>query len=1041
MKIKTSILLFLIFFFLFSVSVVFADSLTDYTVTFHENGGSTVDMSSSYEMSYVFQEVIDPSLPLMSEAETSVLFELGDINQDTEQDIVFSLYQNLYLGWIENHGNGTYTEHLISSLSVQFTSLKLYDIDLDDDLDIVGVSNRNVVVIFYNDGSGNFTTSTVNQVAPLDEATDLEIGLVDDDIYPDIVVNSTNTNQVLCFFQTSLHTFSTETILYTAPHPYDLVLSDIDLDGDLDLAFSAYDDYKVMWVENDSLGSFTSSHLISTTLAKPTSLDYVDFDNDGDKDFISLESGNIADSYYAVYLNNGNTSFTRLEMYSYSSLGGGTYYDTDENGFLDYIVPQSSSVQTTLFNSSSGYGSTSMAIASPSQIMFMDIDQDLEVEMIISSLDDLSFHVYNLVPTGYVLGYSPETERKDYDFSGWYSDEALLTSVTFPYPLSSDTDLYASWTPHAYQINYHLDGGLNHPSNPDSYTLLDTPLTLENPTKEGYSFVGWYLDNTYLGNSVSSISTGEEDLQDYELYALWTLDLYTLTFVDDEGQTIWTNDYLYQTDLSAVSYPLGDKYGYDLSGWSSSIPLTMPNHDVTITANYTIGEYRIYFDTQGGSAIPLIQALYQEAISAPLTAPTYLGYDFDGYYTDLTYSTTYLFDTMPGEDITLYVKWTLHPYQITYMLIGGVNDSRNPATFTLGDSFDFYDPSRAGYQFDGFYLNSEGTGEVITDLSSFMLEDITLYAKWTIRSYTVTFYEADQTTILNQYTFDYMDGLIPIQSVIPSRLDGYTFVGWSQAIPLTMPSEDLSFYPRFTPNNYTITYDSRGGNSIAWEEYRYDSLIDLPIPTRIGYSFDGWYTDTTLNTKFELLNMPSTNLTLYAKWTEIFYTLYFSVNGVNFEIELGYGSTVPWLDNPTKTNYEFVGWYIGDELINPSTFTMPERDVTVVARFVDETPPIVNGVSDYQIFTYGQDATITFNEGTALLNGHPFASGTVVTDPGTYTLVVTDTQDNVTTLHFTIEEQTKFSWWYIIGLLAIGGTASTGVLFKKEILALLLKKR
>ncbi|WP_176560260.1 S-layer homology domain-containing protein [Brevibacillus dissolubilis] len=69
---------------------------------------------------------------------------------------------------------------------------------------------------------------------------------------------------------------------------------------------------------------------------------------------------------------------------------------------------------------------------------------------------------------------------------------------------------------------------------------------------------------------------------------------------------------------------------------------------------------------------------------------------------------------------------------------------------------------------------------------------------------------------------------------------------------------------------------------------------------------------------------------------------------------------------------------------------------------LDTKGPIVTGVTDGQVTN--SDLTISFNEGTATLNGQPFVSGTAVTDEGNYTLIVTDAAGNVTTISFTLDK-------------------------------------
>src|SRR5690606_8891478 len=74
---------------------------------------------------------------------------------------------------------------------------------------------------------------------------------------------------------------------------------------------------------------------------------------------------------------------------------------------------------------------------------------------------------------------------------------------------------------------------------------------------------------------------------------------------------------------------------------------------------------------------------------------------------------------------------------------------------------------------------------------------------------------------------------------------------------------------------------------------------------------------------------------------------------------------------------------------------------TTVIFTIDKTAPVVEGVTDRA--SYNSDVTVTFNEGTATLNGEPFTSGETVTDDGNYRLIVTDEAGNQTVVDFTVE--------------------------------------
>src|SRR5690606_27659743 len=69
---------------------------------------------------------------------------------------------------------------------------------------------------------------------------------------------------------------------------------------------------------------------------------------------------------------------------------------------------------------------------------------------------------------------------------------------------------------------------------------------------------------------------------------------------------------------------------------------------------------------------------------------------------------------------------------------------------------------------------------------------------------------------------------------------------------------------------------------------------------------------------------------------------------------------------------------------------------------IDKTAPGITGVESGEY--YNEGVTPTFDEGTALLNGHPYVSGTPITEEGGYKLVVTDAAGNMTVVAFTIDK-------------------------------------
>ena len=92
-------------------------------------------------------------------------------------------------------------------------------------------------------------------------------------------------------------------------------------------------------------------------------------------------------------------------------------------------------------------------------------------------------------------------------------------------------------------------------------------------------------------------------------------------------------------------------------------------------------------------------------------------------------------------------------------------------------------------------------------------------------------------------------------------------------------------------------------------------------------------------------------------------------------------------------------------------------EVVILVSIVDNVKPEIEGVEIDQVFENGSEVVVTFNEGTATLNGEEYINGTVITEPGEYTLVVTDDEGNVTNTQFSIEKGFASVWYWFLGLL------------------------
>ena len=167
--------------------------------------------------------------------------------------------------------------------------------------------------------------------------------------------------------------------------------------------------------------------------------------------------------------------------------------------------------------------------------------------------------------------------RTGYTFSHW-DTKADGTGADY-YPNDEITldgtavNLYAIWTPITYTITYELDGGTNHASNPENYTIETSTITLQTPNKDGHTFGGWYEESTFA-TQVTQIAKGSSG--NITLYAKWEEIPTTCTITYDanggEGAITDTNT---PYDNGATVTVLGNygaltKDGYAFTGWNTA---------------------------------------------------------------------------------------------------------------------------------------------------------------------------------------------------------------------------------------------------------------------------------------------------------------------------------------------------------------------------------------------------------------------------------------------------------------------------------------
>ena len=178
--------------------------------------------------------------------------------------------------------------------------------------------------------------------------------------------------------------------------------------------------------------------------------------------------------------------------------------------------------------------------------------------------------------------------------------------------------------------------------------------------------------------------------------------------------------------------------GYDLTGWYPALPEKYPEKDTEYTAVWvTEGDYTITYELNGGTNVPENPAGYNvETGTITLKDPAKPGYTFGGWYMAEDFTGEAVTEIVQGStgNITLYAKWKLVSYTITYELDGGTNAPENPAGYNVEtETITLKAPVKTGYTFAGWYKDGGFTDE-ITEIIHGTTGNITLYAKWELKN-------------------------------------------------------------------------------------------------------------------------------------------------------------------------------------------------------------------------------------------------------------------------------------------------------------------
>jgi len=335
--------------------------------------------------------------------------------------------------------------------------------------------------------------------------------------------------------------------------------------------------------------------------------------------------------------------------------------------------------------------------------------------------------------------------------------------------------------------------------------------------------------------------------------------------------------------------PTPTRAGYTFVGWYSTAADTggkaimleytgyFNGRDVTIYAHWEFAYYSITFDPHHGYVTPEHDTTGDDWKLSSLPVPTRNDHEFIGWYTDIVGEGEKVDESkVYRSDMTLYAHWVYsrEHFKITFDPSGGTVDPASEETDAGGILEELPLPERDGYAFVGWYTAATG-GELVTTDYPFSAA-ATIYAQWkaiTNNMYKVTF-DPHGGAVSPQFVWTGEDGKLLSALPIPTR-EGCTFLGWfTEDATITA---NTVFKTHTTVNavwsiiHYTITLDPTGGDmepTTLKTHAHWELLVDLPVPTRVGYTFTGWYTELSGGIHVTPATPLIGNRSIYAHWAE-----------------------------------------------------------------------------------------------------------------------------------------------------------------------------
>ena len=527
------------------------------------------------------------------------------------------------------------------------------------------------------------------------------------------------------------------------------------------------------------------------------------------------------------------------------------------------------------------------------------------------------------------------TVTKNITLRAVYTIKPQTETITYHYNFEGSTDKYTD-----------DNGGKGYPKNTTATVKSLGDVKFTAPT--GYKFLGWAT--TPDSNTIEYVEDDPVFVDangDNDLYAVWQVKTYTVTWVNWDDEVLQTEpDVAYNTMPKAYTgeaptKPSDEDHDYKFTDWDK--PLQKVTSNQVYKAQYE-ASFNVTYDLNGGAWTTETEDTFRkfenDQVNVIEAVPTKEGYTFADWTSEEVEATNGKF-TMPAKDVTLKAKWNINKYTVKWVNWDG-SEVRTDTEVPYGTELEV--PANPTREADAEYTYT--------------------FAGWTPKIETVTgdaTYKATYTKEANTYTLTYdLDGgewendttytyTKKYNEEVEVKADptktGYTFAGWTSAEvevvngKFTMPAKNVTLKAKWNVNKYTIKWVNWDDSEVRTDtEVAYGTELEVPAdPTREAdaeytYTFAGW------TPKIETVTGDATYKAKYTKEANS-YTLTYDLDGGEWENDTTYtypkkyNEEVEVKADPTKEGYTFVGWMSEEVKVVNGKFTMPAKNVTLKAKW------------------------------------------------------------------------------------------------------------